>query len=396
MKILIITNLFPPRILGGYEKYCRQVADYFFQNSHDVYVLTCKGVERTAKYNIYPEFDLSEIDFKMASKSNNLVKFKRFFINFKNYVITKEIIKKVKPDIISIWNLRLLSIMPLIAVRQSKISFIMHLYDNWFVPIKYVPKIVIGNRVVHFIQNFFWKLIKPNYLILNSDSLKMLYLKAGFKESSMHTIHLGIDTDIKIYERKRICQDGKIGLLFVNSLSEEKGLHILLDAFNILINQKNIKKVFLNVIGEGDDEYKRRCLNKIKKYHLEGLVRFFGYVKNEVIFKEFYKNDIFILPSLWTEPFSMCLLEAMLYGLTVIASDAGGSKEAVINGKNGVLFRSGDSRQLSEVIEELVKNESLRKALGENATKTIREKFNFYNRAHEIEQFYITNLLIPR
>jgi len=84
-----------------------------------------------------------------------------------------------------------------------------------------------------------------------------------------------------------------------------------------------------------------------------------------------HEADVFILPSLH-EPFGIVALEAWASGIPVIASSAGGLKDFIINGKNGMLFQPGDLEALLNAYTELDRNPELRRAVVERGRQDVR------------------------
>ncbi|MEM4365991.1 MAG: glycosyltransferase family 4 protein, partial [Candidatus Woesearchaeota archaeon] len=83
--------------------------------------------------------------------------------------------------------------------------------------------------------------------------------------------------------------------------------------------------------------------------------------------KDYYKTaDIFVSCSLH-EGFPNALLEAMAAGTPIVTSDIEGIEEYIRHGKEGLIFRRGDTKELRECIEYLLKNPSIRKQMAEKA-----------------------------
>jgi glycosyltransferase involved in cell wall biosynthesis len=76
--------------------------------------------------------------------------------------------------------------------------------------------------------------------------------------------------------------------------------------------------------------------------------------------------DVFALPSL-TEGLSIALLEAAACGLAIVASNTGGNPEIVMDGVRGVLFPVGEVDALGQAVHALLRDEALRRQLGDNA-----------------------------
>jgi len=76
-----------------------------------------------------------------------------------------------------------------------------------------------------------------------------------------------------------------------------------------------------------------------------------------------------------TESAPLTLLEGMSTGLPMISTKVGGVPEIIQDGKNGLLIPSKHPEELAEAILQLYKDQKLRRRLGENARKTVLEKY---------------------
>ena len=76
--------------------------------------------------------------------------------------------------------------------------------------------------------------------------------------------------------------------------------------------------------------------------------------------------DCVTVPSLWYENTPFTVLEALQFGLPVVASDLGGISEVVRDGKNGLLFRAGEVDALTAALEKLARGPALLRKLSRN------------------------------
>lgn len=145
-----------------------------------------------------------------------------------------------------------------------------------------------------------------------------------------------------------------------------KGMHFLLEAAgkvkseipdleivvagNSIIDCSSLKKrIKLPQYGK----YLRKL---IKKYKLSNHVRILGPLTEEAMKEQYLKANVFILPS-YVENSPNTIAEAMLLGMPVIASDAGGIT-SVISEKEGYIFKRGNVEELSELIKAVLLAES--------------------------------------
>ena len=161
----------------------------------------------------------------------------------------------------------------------------------------------------------------------------------------------------------RRCSHG-IAILWVGRVHPIKGLEYLLEA---VAGLKDLPEVRLRLIGDDRlvPRYTWRLRNLIRRAGIAERVEFSGRIDAvEVVAGAYAAADIFVLPSLWdTSP--IAVMEAMCFGLPVVATAAGGAGEWVENGVNGFVVPPRDSASLATAIRRLVEDAALRQRMGE-------------------------------
>lgn len=132
------------------------------------------------------------------------------------------------------------------------------------------------------------------------------------------------------------------------SLWRPKGFHVAIKAFAFLEDQ--LPDSLLLIAGGGRDEGKLRSLAGKRTFTKER-IRFLGVLGREALKDLYCGSDIFLMPSLLSETLPYSLLEAMSSGLPAIASNIGGSREAL--GQSGILVPPGDCQALAAEMKSL-------------------------------------------
>ncbi|MBN1273255.1 MAG: glycosyltransferase family 4 protein [Candidatus Aminicenantes bacterium] len=172
---------------------------------------------------------------------------------------------------------------------------------------------------------------------------------------------------------------GNIGLL-----APVKGHPTLLRALRIL--SKNFPHVRLLIMGKTVDlRYYDRLRGMAGDWRIDKNLMFKGPEEN--IKGVLSGIDIFILTS-QREGFSRALLEAMACSLPIVASNVSGNKEAIINGKTGLLVPYGNARLTAEAIAYLIKHPEEARRMGREARKYAKEKFSIENHVLKIQELY--------
>jgi len=173
-----------------------------------------------------------------------------------------------------------------------------------------------------------------------------------------------------------------LNILFLGRIEERKGLIYLLKALKIL--EKKFQNARLVVIGEGP--LKSYCQGWLKKYKLKNVI-FKGAVK-EVDIPSYYRScDIFCSPAIFGESFGLVLVEAMACQKPVVAFANAGYK-GVLTGKGArFLAKPRDYKTLAKKLEILIKDEKLRKEMGDWGVKE-SQKYAWPKVAGQILDFY--------
>jgi glycosyltransferase involved in cell wall biosynthesis len=102
-----------------------------------------------------------------------------------------------------------------------------------------------------------------------------------------------------------------------------------------------------------------------------------GYVWNREELEEIFRSSyLLLLPSLWPEPMSYSVIQAMAHGKPVVAYDVGANSEGIIHGETGLLAEWGNITHLSSNVAKLLNDEKLAAKMGQNAIMRAQEMFS--------------------
>jgi glycosyltransferase involved in cell wall biosynthesis len=215
-----------------------------------------------------------------------------------------------------------------------------------------------------------------------STAITEEYLDVGVDQNKIIAIPNGVDTErfhpSSDSEANRL--RSKLGLpekwllTYTGKLNRGKGLTVLLEAWRELIART--QALHLVLVGSGSGQY-LSCEDELRTYvcehGLEQYVTFTGYVENVEDYLR--ASDACVLPSK-SEAFGLSLCEAMACGLPSIGTTVGGVPDFVTDGENGILIAPGDSSALTDAIWQLYSDGEESRKLGENARKTVQQKFS--------------------
>lgn len=109
------------------------------------------------------------------------------------------------------------------------------------------------------------------------------------------------------------------------------------------------------IAGSYDANEKSFLDEIISKYKLDGKVKLAGFIPEEELIDHFKMADLYVMPSM-KEGFGIVFIEAMFYGLPVIAGNKDGSTDALLNGKLGKLVDPLNTTEIASAMSEILKN----------------------------------------
>ena len=145
---------------------------------------------------------------------------------------------------------------------------------------------------------------------------------------------------------------------FCGRIVEEKGIDVLLKAFEII--KKENDKYKLKIVGNYQSVAGGSVYSDLKKYIDENNIKdveFLGKISDEELIKFYCSIGVFVLPSINSlEAFGMVQLEAMLCGTPVVASNLPGVRTIIKNTKMGLISNISDEKDLARCILEVLNN----------------------------------------
>lgn len=242
-----------------------------------------------------------------------------------------------------------------------------------------------NKKVIFFemLDRVFMKLIRR--IVAVSDGHKKQIVDAGISEDKITVVHNAVSGPTQekrnsIRERYSLPDTARI-VISVGRLSPEKNfLGFIQAAKQILLKYEEV--IFL-VIGEGVE--RRRLEEQIVLSGLQGRFLLPGFSPDIPFLLP--DAEIFVSSS-DTEGLPVAVLEAAGAGLPVVATDVGGTAEAVHSDHNGILVQKGDMVALGHAIEHLLGNPEGARAMGIKGATLIKERFNFEAQTAKLEALY--------
>ena len=220
------------------------------------------------------------------------------------------------------------------------------------------------------------KLKEEAYRNIPIDKENVIKLTYGISKPN-----LNIEVDKSSFIKNNNIDPKIFSIGVFSRVEEQKGQHLVLDAMNMSSNQMQ-----LCVIGHVmHSQYKEDLFIKAKIYHLTKYLKFINFLDSPMSYMPFF--DLVILPT-YEETFGLVAAEAMLMRVPVIGSNAGGVPEIISHGNNGLLFETKNIYDLSEKIDMIFENKTLRDNLTSNAYKYAYKEFDYDKHFDKLEKIF--------
>lgn len=157
-------------------------------------------------------------------------------------------------------------------------------------------------------------------------------------------------------------------LVYTGRISPHKGVHLLIDAFNLV--RQEIPDAKLLIVGK----HTFPAYSKKLREMADSSVIFAGYVADEELPYYYAACDVYATATMW-EGFNLPLAEAQACGRPVVAFNIGPHPEVIKDGETGFLVSPRDSGALAKAIVNLLKDDNLRQEISKNARKLVRKRF---------------------
>jgi len=403
MRILFLSNFFPPARPGGYTQWCHEVAERLAERGHNVGVLTSRYELEKApvgEQNIYRLFHLEgDLDYYEPI---------HFFTQWKkqhreNLACLENTVRDFAPDLIFVWGMWSLSkALPALAERLLPGRVVYYLSDYWPValdmhttywqlparrwPIQLLKR-VLSKVAMSMLAKESQPDLKLEKVICVSNRVRDLLVEAGLPIEHACIIHGGTDIERFLDVRKRDYRSRPLKLLYAGQLVQHKGVHTAIEAMAKLVKELRTGQIHLTLVGSGHPDYEAVLRELVDTSGLSDYITFHGPVSKDEMPALLQQFDILIFPSIYEEPLARMTQEAMVSGLVVIGTTTGGTKEILMDGETGFTFAPEDADGLAKQVTRLILDPDLCYRVAEAGRQTVLENFTLDKMVQEIEVY---------
>ena len=420
MRILIVSNLYPPHYVGGYELHCSQVAKFLHESGHEVRVLSSSygvvtdrdaftkpaaenlhgiPVERTLHYRTTPEPTGRFYTLQLATRQ--LQDIRRFI----------QLLDEFRPTVVSWWSLEGLTktILPIPAARG--IPDVHYVADTWMIREFGLDGENDSSFWFPFWQanwgpSFFRPLLRrilapwetkvqregiptrpfrhsPTHVFFVSEFMRYEYSKAGLVFPSSEVIYNGVTPERFHAQRKSSdFETERLRLLYAGYVTPDRGLHTIIEALALLPEDLR-ERVELSVADSGapsNSRYVKDIHTRIHRLGLSKRVFYLGKIPHDDMPRIYQEHHILVFASTLPEGLGLVTLEAMSAGCAVISTGSGGAAE-VADRADLPLFPKDHPVALSRLVAKLAKNRQLIFEIGRRGQEVVLREFAFVGMA---------------
>ncbi len=272
----------------------------------------------------------------------------------------KTILKQEKPDLVITYSIKP-NIYAGYLCGKMKIPFCANVQGLGTA----FQKALLSNLVTVMYRTAFRKV---ETVFFENQANAQAFVRRRILPAKKEVVLSGAGINLEEYRYRQYPNNEKVHFLYLGRIMKEKGMDELFAAVEQL--RKNGCEFVLDLVGFFEDEYKKQ----VEQLQSEGVVRFYGFQENP---KPYYaQTDCVVLPS-YHEGMSNVLLEAAASGRAIITTDIPGCREAVDNGKSGMLCKVKSTDSLYKAMKRFTElSREKRELLGKAGREKMEKEFD--------------------
>jgi glycosyltransferase involved in cell wall biosynthesis len=377
MKILFVTNYFPPPYVGGYELHCGRGAEWMARAGHSIRVLT-------GDFSLGPgrsELETSGLEVcrhLTLRYWTDVTDFGYWKREWRDVRLFRRHVRDFRPDVVVLWNMRkLASGLVLEAQRLCGSRLVYHLMDEWGAEFRKAnglpqfwarPASYFWGRLtkplLRGLYRFFFtedtSAWRPENGVVVSRALGDLCEQHGLMFPRRIVSYITYDPAVfgepgKGSLPNDMVESRSVRFLWAGRLCVGKGLVTTLDALDLLYEKRPEADWTLDFCGIVDEETRTGVLEpRLIQSAWRGRVRYLGALSYDRMPAVYRAHDVFLFTSEVHEGLPGTIVEAFACGLPVIGTLTGGTRDVLRPGENCLTYPMGDARALVEVMEILL------------------------------------------
>ena len=241
---------------------------------------------------------------------------------------------------------------------------------------KFYNSVMVRSKLTIAGSNFIFNHINENYSNYLNKRKKLRVIFRGINIEYYNKKNISIFKQENLKKEWELFSD-KFTILMPGRLTTWKGQEKFIEALNILVedySKSNFQAVILGS-DQGRKVYKKRLIDLVQRYRLTKKIKFIDHCKEMPL--AYSLADTVVSASIEPEAFGRVSVEAQAMSKIIIASNLGGSKETILKGKSGFLYKHDDPRELAKTLNTVIElSQDTLNSIGNEGRKNITKKFD--------------------
>ena len=364
MRILVISNLYPPVVEGGYERECFGVVEHL-RRDHEVLVVTSDRDRRSAPAdpNVRRVLPLLSRDWHGSLRAPTA--------SLSAARTIRSAIREFRPDLVYVWNGALLPAAAVLTAARSGVPMAFRICEYWFTFLEgshdqFVRHLLPGDRGLRAVWARLIRVVN-RHPALRLDPLASFPASVSWNSGFLRD-HTEVPTCVTPSHEEvlfpALPQTDRFATLerrpsaepmiaMIGRLVPEKGVEVAIRALASVRSEHSIEARLI-LAGPVDPAVKDEFDRLVVQLGIREHVDFAGTLDTEGLASLLATANAVVVPPTWDEPAGLVPVEAALARVPVVASRSGGIPELFRDGEHVLMFEIGDAERCAELLARIL------------------------------------------
>jgi glycosyltransferase involved in cell wall biosynthesis len=382
MRILIVSTLYPPVAVGGYEVECSGVVERL-RERHDVLVLSSDqdAASVAERADVRRELPLLTPDARGALRAPAA--------SVRAVAAARRALAW-RPDLVYSWNGSSIPHAALRVLADSGVPVAFRICEHWFggifvedqfmrelLPASRPPERApwaVGCRAINRLPSLRLDPRAPvrTAISWNSEAIRRMVAVQPFIEPVLERVGHSVPRHGDVFAAVVRDPAPEPEVMFIGRVTPYKGLEVAIEALALLAREHGIAARLI-VAGPEESEHGAQMRRLAERLGVAAQIDWLGSVAPQRIAAGLARAHALIVPSVWDEPFPLVTIEAALARVPVVASDVGGIGEGMREEEHALLFGRGDARAAADALARTLRETAETDARVERAYERAQE-----------------------